>query len=106
LTNTSAIPGLRCRERSANGGELSVGERTWLSDLGMDVPCGLTVAGETSCIVRQAIAAAAHPLQDKFEYYINNGVYDAFNNLLFDHATVRPRPRAPDRGRRQGEHRG
>ena len=42
-------------------------------------------------IVRQAIADAAQPLQDDFAYYINDGVYGAFNNLLFDHATVRPR---------------
>jgi ornithine decarboxylase len=30
-------------------------------------------------------------LQDDYAYYINDGVYGAFNNLLFDHATVRPR---------------
>ena len=29
--------------------------------------------------------------QPTFMYYINDGVYGAFNNLLFDHATVRPR---------------
>ncbi|EED95030.1 ornithine decarboxylase, partial [Thalassiosira pseudonana CCMP1335] len=41
-----------------------------------------------SGIVRQAIADSVQPLQDDFAYYINDGVYGAFNNLLFDHATV------------------
>jgi ornithine decarboxylase len=31
-------------------------------------------------------------MQDDFAYYVNDGVYGAFNNLMFDHATVRPRP--------------
>jgi hypothetical protein len=63
------------------------------SDIGMDIPCVLAAAGEAavSGIVRQAIADAAQPVQDDFAYYINDGVYGAFNNLLFDHATVRPR---------------
>ena len=42
-------------------------------------------------IVRQAIADSSQPLQDGFAYYMNDGVHGAFNNLLFDHATVRPR---------------
>eukprot|EP00574_Skeletonema_japonicum_P007725 CAMPEP_0201723640 /NCGR_PEP_ID=MMETSP0593-20130828/7620_1 /ASSEMBLY_ACC=CAM_ASM_000672 /TAXON_ID=267983 /ORGANISM="Skeletonema japonicum, Strain CCMP2506" /LENGTH=808 /DNA_ID=CAMNT_0048214769 /DNA_START=151 /DNA_END=2577 /DNA_ORIENTATION=- len=60
---------------------------------GLDIPCVLAAAGEAavSGIVRQAIADSAQPLQDDFAYYINDGVYGAFNNLLFDHATVRPR---------------
>ena len=45
----------------------------------------------TNSFVVQAIADSAQPLQDDFAYYINDGVYGAFNNLLFDHATVRPR---------------
>ena len=67
--------------------------RASLSDIGMDIPCVLAAAGEAavSGIVRQAIADAAQPVQDDFAYYINDGVYGAFNNLLFDHATVRPR---------------
>ena len=42
-------------------------------------------------IVRQAIADSSQPLQDGFAYYMNDGVHGAFNNLLFDHATVHPR---------------
>ena len=38
----------------------------------------------------QAVADS-NPLQDDFAYYINDGVYGAFNNLMFDHATIRPR---------------
>jgi len=30
-------------------------------------------------------------LQDDFAYYINDGVYGAFNNIMFDHANIRPR---------------
>ena len=44
-----------------------------------------------SGIVHQAIADAAQPLQDDFSYCINDCVCGALNNLLFDHATVRPR---------------
>jgi len=52
----------------------------------------LAAAGEATVngLVFQAVADAA-PLQDDFAYYINDGVYGAFNNLMFDHATVRPR---------------
>ncbi|EEC47953.1 ornithine decarboxylase 2, partial [Phaeodactylum tricornutum CCAP 1055/1] len=35
------------------------------------------------------------PLQDDYSYYINDGVYGAFNNIMFDHATVRPRILGP-----------
>lgn len=94
--DASAISGMRSREPSAHGGkggDPSVAGSTRLSDLGLDVPCILAAAGEAavSGIVRQAIADSAQPLQDDFAYYINDGVYGAFNNLLFDHATVRPR---------------
>eukprot|EP00566_Odontella_aurita_P006974 CAMPEP_0113547708 /NCGR_PEP_ID=MMETSP0015_2-20120614/12502_1 /TAXON_ID=2838 /ORGANISM="Odontella" /LENGTH=724 /DNA_ID=CAMNT_0000448285 /DNA_START=597 /DNA_END=2771 /DNA_ORIENTATION=+ /assembly_acc=CAM_ASM_000160 len=54
----------------------------------------LTVAGAgeaaVSGVLMQAMADSA-PLQDEFAYYINDGCYGSFNNLLFDHATVRPR---------------
>lgn len=29
--------------------------------------------------------------KDDFAYYINDGVYSAFNNLMYDHAVIRPR---------------
>jgi hypothetical protein len=29
--------------------------------------------------------ADASPMQDDFAYYINDGVYGAFNNIMFDH---------------------
>ena len=50
----------------------------------IDVPFVLAAAGEAvvSGIVRQTIAGSTQPLQVTFSYY---------NNLLFDHATVRPR---------------
>lgn len=58
------------------------------------IPGALTLAaaGEAavSGVVLQAMADSA-PLQDDYAYYINDGVYGAFNNILFDHATVRPR---------------
>ena len=41
-------------------------------------------------VVIQAVADSA-PYQDHFAYYTNDGVYGAFNNLMFDHALVRPR---------------
>lgn len=52
----------------------------------------LAAAGEAAVngMVLQAVADSA-PLQDDFAYYVNDGVYGAFNNLMFDHATVRPR---------------
>jgi len=88
--DASAISGRRSRGYSID----SAGDRTKNSDaLGLDVPCVLAAAGEAavSGIVRQAIVDSAQPLQDDYAYYINDGVYGAFNNLLFDHATVRPR---------------
>ena len=57
-----------------------------------DAILSLGAAGEAAVkgIVLQAVADAA-PLQDDYAYYVNDGVYGAFNNLMFDHATVRPR---------------
>lgn len=52
----------------------------------------LAAAGEAAVngMVLQAVADSA-PLQDDYAYYVNDGVYGAFNNLMFDHANVRPR---------------
>ena len=52
----------------------------------------LAAAGEAAVngIVMQAVVDSA-PFQDDYAYYINDGVYGAFNNLMFDHASVRPR---------------
>ena len=52
----------------------------------------IAAAGEAavSGVVIQAVADAA-PYTDDFAYYVNDGVYGAFNNLMFDHASVRPR---------------
>jgi len=85
-------------DASAIGSRRSRGESfdvaSQMHDAGaLDLPFVLAAAGEAavSGIVRQAIADSVQPLQDDFAYYINDGVYGAFNNLLFDHATVRPR---------------
>jgi diaminopimelate decarboxylase len=64
-------------------------------DDGEEEPSGLitlAAAGEAAVngILIQAVADAA-PLQDDYAVYINDGVYGAFNNIMFDHATVRPR---------------
>mmetsp|Transcript_40292 Transcript_40292/g.115775 ORF Transcript_40292/g.115775 Transcript_40292/m.115775 type:complete len:687 (-) Transcript_40292:40-2100(-) len=52
----------------------------------------LAAAGEAAVngVMLQAVADSA-PLQDDYAYYINDGVYGAFNNIMFDHAHVRPR---------------
>ena len=52
----------------------------------------LAAAGEAAVcgVVIQAVADSS-ALQDDYAYYINDGVYGAFNNIMFDHATVRPR---------------
>jgi diaminopimelate decarboxylase len=52
----------------------------------------LAAAGEAAVcgVVIQAMADSS-ALQDDYAYYINDGVYGAFNNIMFDHATVRPR---------------
>ena len=56
----------------------------------------LAAAGEAAVngVVLQAVADSA-PLQDDYAYYINDGVYGAFNNIMFDHASVRPRVLGP-----------
>mmetsp|Transcript_10438 Transcript_10438/g.25622 ORF Transcript_10438/g.25622 Transcript_10438/m.25622 type:complete len:834 (-) Transcript_10438:475-2976(-) len=92
--DASAVSGMRSRGNSFDAS--SIGANTKFSSasaVGLDIPCVLAAAGEAavSGIVRQAIADSSQPLQDDFAYYINDGVYGAFNNLLFDHATVRPR---------------
>ena len=83
--DASAISGRRSRGQSFDD--------SLAAESVMDIPFVLAAAGEAavSGIVRQAIADSAQPLQDDYAYYINDGVYGAFNNLLFDHATVRPR---------------
>merc|ERR1712107_158885 len=50
----------------------------------------LAAAGEAA-VNGVMLQAVADSLQDDYAYYINDGVYGAFNNLMFDHATVRPR---------------
>ena len=52
----------------------------------------LAAAGEAavSGVVIQAIADSA-PCEDDYAYYVNEGCYGGFNNLVYDHATVRPR---------------
>lgn len=52
----------------------------------------LAAAGEAAVkgLVLQAVADTDQ-LQDDYAYYINDGVYGAFNNIMFDHANVRPR---------------
>lgn len=57
----------------------------------------LAAAGEAavSGMVLQAVADSA-PLQDDYAYYINDGVYGGFNNIMFDHAVVRPRLLYPE----------
>mmetsp|Transcript_18043 Transcript_18043/g.37835 ORF Transcript_18043/g.37835 Transcript_18043/m.37835 type:complete len:766 (-) Transcript_18043:187-2484(-) len=87
--DASAISGRRSRGQSFDA---SI-DGSKPDDSALDIPFVLAAAGEAavSGIVRQAIADSAQPLQDDFAYYINDGVYGAFNNLLFDHATVRPR---------------
>lgn len=52
----------------------------------------LAAAGEAAVkgMVLQAVVDTAD-FQDDYAYYVNDGVYGAFNNLMFDHASVRPR---------------
>lgn len=56
----------------------------------------LAAAGEAAVngVVLQAVADSA-PLQDDYAYYVNDGVYGAFNNIMFDHASIRPRVLGP-----------
>jgi ornithine decarboxylase len=52
----------------------------------------LAAAGEAavSGVFLQAVADST-AFQDDYAYYINDGVYGAFNNIMFDHAHIRPR---------------
>jgi hypothetical protein len=43
-----------------------------------------------SGVIFQAIADTVR-CQDDYAYYVNDGCYGGFNNLIFDHAIVRPR---------------
>lgn len=69
-----------------------------------DAECGafitLAAAGEAAVngVVMQAVADSGG-MQDDYAYYINDGVYGAFNNVMFDHATVRPRVLRGDGGK-------
>jgi hypothetical protein len=65
-----------------------------------DAMMTLAAAGEAavSGIVMQAVADSP-ALKDDYSYYINDGVYGAFNNVIFDHATVRIRVLRGDAGR-------
>lgn len=65
-----------------------------------DAMITLAAAGEAavSGIVMQAVADSA-ALADDYSYYINDGVYGAFNNVIFDHATVRIRVLRGDGGK-------
>ncbi|CAB9516488.1 Antizyme inhibitor 1 [Seminavis robusta] len=60
-----------------------------LDTQGEETIISLAAAGEAavSGMVLQAVADSA-PLQDDYAYYVNDGVYGAFNNLMFDHATI------------------
>jgi len=53
----------------------------------------LAAAGEAAVngVVLQAVADSTPALQDDYAYYVNDGVYGAFNNIMFDHSSVRPR---------------
>jgi diaminopimelate decarboxylase len=60
-----------------------------------DVGAGLmtlAAAGEAAVagVVIQSVADATTN-NDDFSYYVTDGVYGAFNNIMFDHAVVRPR---------------
>ena len=52
----------------------------------------LASAGEAAVngLVLQAVVDSAGS-PDDYAYYINDGVYGAFNNIMFDHAVCRPR---------------
>ena len=72
---------------------------------GENVILSLAAAGEAAVagVVVQSVADNA-PLQDDFSYYINDGVYSAFNNIMFDHAVVRPRVLRNAAGYSQKQH--
>jgi ornithine decarboxylase len=68
------------------------GMKSFLDNYADHAGLSLAAAGEAaiSGVVIQAIADSA-PHQDDYAYYISDGCYGGFNNLIFDHATVRPR---------------
>jgi hypothetical protein len=52
----------------------------------------LAAAGEAAVSgVFQQVVADSTAFQDDYAYYINDGVYGSFNNIMFDHAHIRPR---------------
>ena len=55
----------------------------------------LAAAGEAAVNGVVLHAVAHSPLHDDYAYYINDGVYGAFNSIMFDHAFVRPRVLRP-----------
>jgi Pyridoxal-dependent decarboxylase, C-terminal sheet domain len=87
---------MNCKHHTVEGMTYSlVGNVTELDDETPQEPNALVTlaaAGEAAVngVMMQAVADSA-PLQDDYAYYINDGVYGAFNNLMFDHASVRPR---------------
>jgi hypothetical protein len=50
----------------------------------------MAAAGE-AVVNGMVLQTIVDSLQDDYAYYINDGVYGAFNNIMFDHASVRPR---------------
>jgi len=80
------------RSNSFADGDLTI-QRT-PSNVQSSATLTLAAAGEAAVagIVMQSVADnTGYTHQDDYCYYINDGVYGAFNNLMFDHATVRPR---------------
>jgi hypothetical protein len=67
------------------------GMKSFLDNYADHAGLSLAAAGEAaiSGVIIQAIADSA-PHQDDYAYYISDGCYGGFNNLIFDHATVRP----------------
>lgn len=62
----------------------------------------LAAAGEAAVngMLLQAVADnSSAAIQDDYAYYVNDGVYGAFNNLMYDHAMVRPRHLRLDDGK-------
>jgi hypothetical protein len=50
----------------------------------------MAAAGE-AVVNGMVLQTIVDSLEDDYAYYINDGVYGAFNNIMFDHANVRPR---------------
>jgi ornithine decarboxylase len=64
------------------------------SDVQIIAEPGRYFACGTHTLVCQIFARRIQKRDDEFEYlyYINDGVYQSFNCILFDHATIRPHP--------------